>query len=65
MDWLRAATVVSLLAVAVAGGGAAVRLVIAIGDLRAGLTVGLLTIAILAAFAAGARGPRWRENPYW
>lgn len=65
MDWLRYAAIASLLAVATAAGGSAVRLAIATGDLRAAATVGLVALFLALAIAAGARGRRWRQNPYW
>jgi hypothetical protein len=65
VDWLNYAAIASLLAVATVAGGSAVRLVVAAGDLRAAATVGLVAVFLAVAIAAGARGRRWRHNPYW
>jgi hypothetical protein len=65
MDWLRLATIVSLLAVAIAAGGSLVRLAIGLGDLRAAAVIGLVGLVLLGSIASGARGRRWRQNPYW
>lgn len=65
MDWLRYAAIASLLAVATVAGGAAVRLVVVAGDPRAAATLGLVAVLLVAAIVAGARGRRWRHNPYW
>lgn len=65
MDWLRTATIASLIVVAVAAGGTAVRLAVAAEDPRAALVAGLVVVLVLGAVAAGARDRRWRRNPYW
>lgn len=65
MDWLRYAAIASLLAVGTAAGGSAVRLVVAAGDPRAAATAGLVALFLAVVIAAGARGRRWRQNPYW
>lgn len=65
MDWLRYAAIVSLLVVGTLAGGAAVRVGIAAGDLRAVAVLGLVVLVLAVAVAIGARGRRWRRNPYW
>lgn len=65
MDWLRAVTVVSLLAIGILAGGMAVRLALAAGDRRAAVALGLVGLFVLAVLRSGARTRRWRENPYW
>lgn len=65
MDWLRYTAIAALLVVATIAGGAAVRLAVAGSDLRAAATVGLVALFLIVTIAAGARGRRWRANPYW
>ena len=65
MDWLPYVALVALLVVATVIGGAAVRVVVALGDPRAAVTLGIVAVLVAAAVAAGAKGGRWRENPYW
>lgn len=65
MDWLRAAAIVSLLVVAVAAGGSAVRLTAGLGDPAFAAVVAFVAVVLLGTVAAGARGRRWRQNPYW
>ncbi|MFB6361790.1 MAG: hypothetical protein ABEH59_10785 [Halobacteriales archaeon] len=65
MDWLRTASIVGVFVVAVIAGGAAVRTVLAVGDLRAAATLALVVLLLLLAISAGAKRRRWRQNPYW
>lgn len=65
MDWLRYLAIASLLVVATLLGGAAVRVVLAAGDLRVAVTLGLVALLVVVAAASGARSRRWRQNPYW
>lgn len=65
MDRLQVVAIASLLLVAIMAGGAAIRLVITAGDLRAAATLGLVVLVVAGAIFGGAKGPRWRDNPYW
>ncbi|MFB6353012.1 MAG: hypothetical protein ABEJ92_02900 [Halobacteriales archaeon] len=65
MDWLRPITVVSLLAVAVIAGGAGVRLAVAVGDPAIAASAAVVALFLLVSVVRGARGRRWRRNPYW
>ena len=65
MDWLPYVALAALLVIATAIGGAAVRVLVLVGDLQAAATLGLVAALVALAVATGARGRRWRENPYW
>lgn len=65
MDWLRAAAIVSLLAIGVMAGGSAIRLAIVAGDRQAAVAMALVGLLVLVVVIAGARTRRWRQNPYW
>lgn len=65
MNWLRAVTVISLLAIGILAGGVAVRLALAASDRRAAIALGLVVLFVLVVARGGARTRRWRENPYW
>lgn len=65
MDWLRTSSIVGLFIVAVLAGGAALRTVLVIGDLRAAATLVFVAVILVIAILTGAKGRPWRENPYW
>jgi len=65
MHWLSVVTICALVVAAVVAGGALVRLALDLGDLRVAAVVGFIVLCLLVAGAAGARGRRWRRNPYW
>ncbi|MDZ7702659.1 MAG: hypothetical protein U5J98_11715 [Halobacteriales archaeon] len=65
MDWLKYAAIAGLLVVATLAGGAAVRLVVAAGNLRGAATLALVALLVVATALVGAKGRRWRSNPYW
>lgn len=65
MDWLGVVAVLSLFGLAIATGGAVVRLAVAAGDVPAAASLGLVALFLLVAVAWGAHGRRWRRNPYW
>lgn len=65
MDWLRVAAVVSLLLIAAAVGGSAVRLALGATDLAFALVIGIVALFLLVAIRTGAHDRQWRQNPYW
>lgn len=65
MDWLRYIAIASLMVAATLAGGTIVRIVVAARDLRVTATLVLVALLVVVAVASGARGRRWRKNPYW
>jgi hypothetical protein len=51
--------------VALLAGGTIFRLVIAAGDRRAAATLIAVLYFVLTVAVGGAKGRRWRQNPYW
>jgi tetrahydromethanopterin S-methyltransferase subunit D len=63
MDWPSALTVLALVAIATAAGGAVVRIVPLVGNPAALATLGGVTVLVVASLLWGADGrPR---TPYW
>lgn len=65
MNWLRPVSIVFVFLIAVLAGGSASRALFAVTEIEAAATFALLAGLLLATILAGAKGRRWRQNPYW
>jgi hypothetical protein len=65
MDWRRTSSIAGLFIVAVLAGGAALRTLLVVSDLRAAATLVFVAGILLVTVLTGAKRRRWRENPYW
>jgi Flp pilus assembly protein TadB len=65
MDWRRTSSIVGLFIVAVLAGGAALRILLVVSDLRTAAALVFVAGLLLIAVLTGAKRRRWLENPYW
>lgn len=65
MDWLHWLAVAGLALVSVATGGIVIRVIVLATEIQAAAVLLLVLLLVMVAIAVGARGRRWRQNPYW